>query len=326
VSFVDLIIVNLTDSDGASGLGFSYVLADDGAVSCKAAKLQLDRFVQNKPLVPPQVYWRSIRRSFNRTGLGPNLIGLAAIDVALWDLHAKRMNLPLAAAMGGEARAVEVYGSGGFTAGQAPSAAAESAARYFDLGFGAVKPRVRGDRSDEAVLSAVRTAAGDTGQVMADANEKCDIVSARRLLSAARDNGVLFVEEPLPATSLAGYATLSTMGVSLAAGEHFQQREIFSALIAQKILAVVQPDLAMIGGLTPVLDLCVLAEAMDVVVSPHFLPGLFVHVAAAHAALRWLEDFPLIEPVFEGWPDTKKGRMTPSATPGHGLVLSARFG
>lgn len=100
VSFVDVIVADLIDSEGVSGLGFSYVLAADGALSCQAAKSHLDQFVRGKPIVPPQALWKLICRSFNRTGLGPNLLGLAAIDVAMWDLYSKRMNMPLAAAMG----------------------------------------------------------------------------------------------------------------------------------------------------------------------------------------------------------------------------------
>jgi L-alanine-DL-glutamate epimerase-like enolase superfamily enzyme len=325
VSFVDVIVADLIDSEGVSGLGFSYVLAADGALSCQAAKSHLDQFVRGKPIVPPQALWKLICRSFNRTGLGPNLLGLAAIDVAMWDLYSKRMNMPLAAAMGGEARTIGVYGSGGFTADQSPTEAAENAAMYFEQGFEAVKPRVRGARSDEGVLTAVLSAAGSRGHVMADANERCDLTGARWLLAMARDHGLLFVEEPLPATALSGYYALSKIGVSLAAGEHFQQLETFSLLMSQKILSVIQPDLAMIGGLTPILDLCVLASAMDIVVSPHFLPGLFVHVAAASPALRWLEDFPLIEPMFDGWPEMKDGKVTACETAGHGLSLSARF-
>lgn len=325
VSFVDVIIVDLQDNDGVSGLGFSYVLAADGALSCQAASAQLDRFVRGKQTLPPQAMWKSIYRSFNRSGLGPNLIGLAAIDVAMWDLHAKRMSAPLWAAMGGESRSIDIYGSGGFTAGQPSAEAAENAARYIQAGFKAVKPRMRGDRSDEAVLAAVRSAAGGIGHVMADANEKCDLVSARWLLSMARDHGVLFVEEPLPSTALGGYRSLASAGVNLAAGEHFQQRETFATLIADRVLSIVQPDLAMIGGLTPVLDICILAEAMDVVVSPHFLPGLFAHVGAAYPSLRWLEDFPLLEPLFEGWPKVREGRMGPTEADGHGLTLLPRY-
>ncbi len=326
VSFVDVIVVEVSDSYGGTGLGFSYVLATDGAIAHKAAQDQLDRFVLNQPAIPPQASWRKIFQSFNRTGLGPNLIGLAAIDVALWDLHAKRQGVPLGVAMGGESRLVDVYGSGGYTAGQAPALAAEVTARHLERGFKAVKPRVSGAAADATLLKSVRTALGDKGHLMADANEKCDITRARWLLQVARDQGALFVEEPVASTSLEGYRALTTTGVALAGGEHFQQREIFASLMADRVLSVAQPDLAMIGGLTPVLDICGLADALGVVVSPHFLPGLFVHVAAASPSVKWLEDFPLLEPMFEGWPALlRSGQMQPGTAAGHGLTLSEQY-
>jgi L-alanine-DL-glutamate epimerase-like enolase superfamily enzyme len=135
------------------------------------------------------------------------------------------------------------------------------------------------------------------------------------------------VEEPLPARALEGYRRLSaSAGAAIATGEHLQTRADFLPFVSERIASVIQPDLAMVGGLTPVLELATLAEAFDTIVSPHFLPGLFAHVAAAAPALRWLEEFPLLEPLFEGWPNIDaNGAMTASSTPGHGLSLSERY-
>lgn len=78
----------------------------------------------------------------------------------------------------------------------------------------------------------------------------------------------------------------------------------------------------MTGGLTEILRVARIAEAFGVEVSPHFLPGLFVHVAAAAPNLSWLEDFPLVEPLFEGWPQlSADGLLAPRSVPGHGLSL-----
>jgi L-alanine-DL-glutamate epimerase-like enolase superfamily enzyme len=160
-----------------------------------------------------------------------------------------------------------------------------------------------------------------------DANEKCDAASARWLLAAARDRGVLFVEEPLPATALEGYRALAASGgAAMAAGEHLQGRASFLPFLSERLVGVIQPDLAMAGGLTPILEIAALADAFGAAVSPHFLPGLFVHVAAACPALVWLEEFPLLEPLFEGWPVPRSdGTLVPPDGPGHGLsVLSGR--
>jgi L-alanine-DL-glutamate epimerase-like enolase superfamily enzyme len=81
-----------------------------------------------------------------------------------------------------------------------------------------------------------------------------------------------------------------------------------------------QPDLAAIGGLTPALRTAHLAEATGAEIAPHFLPGLFVHLAAAAPNVTWLEEFPLLEPLFDGWPAVSAdGMMTSRDVPGHGL-------
>jgi L-alanine-DL-glutamate epimerase-like enolase superfamily enzyme len=327
VAAVDVIVVEITDAGGTTGLGFSYVLGGNGGVVFKAAQEQIARFVDGQTLPPPAVLWRRINASFNRTGAGPNLVALAAIDVAAWDLHARQLGLPLGVAMGGELRAVPVYGSGGFNTVQPPEAAAQAAAEQAARGLTAVKPRVKGMPSDAAVLAAVRKAIPSHVQIMADANEKCDVTQALRLMALAREHGLLFVEEPLPAYAIEGYRRLAaTSGVAIATGEHLQTRTSFLPFMAERIASVIQPDLAMVGGLTPVLEIATLAESFDAIMSPHFLPGLFAHVAAAAPALRWLEEFPLLEPLFEGWPGIDaNGAMIASSAPGHGLALSERY-
>jgi L-alanine-DL-glutamate epimerase-like enolase superfamily enzyme len=326
VAAVDVIVVELTDQDGAQGLGFTYVLGGNGGVVFKAAQEQVARFVDGQTLPPPAALWRRIAASFNRTGFGPNLVALGAIDVAAWDLFARKLKQPLGVAMGGELRAVPVYGSGGFNTVQPPEKAAEVAAEQASRGLAAVKPRVKGTRSDAQVIAAVRNAIPSHVQVMADANEKCDLPQALWLMALARDEGLLFVEEPLPAYALEGYRRLTASGAAIATGEHLQTRASFLPFLSERIASAIQPDLAMVGGLTPVLELSTLAESFDAIVSPHFLPGLFAHVAAAAPAIRWLEEFPLLEPLFEGWPAiSRDGTMIASSSPGHGLALTGPF-
>ncbi len=325
VAVVDVVIVDLEDGDGTRGLGFSYVLGGGGDAALLLARQQLDRHLLAQPVAAPQAVWRRVARGFNRSGLGPNLIALAAIDVAMWDLHARRHRVSLAEALGGAARAVPVYGSSGFDPTQSPAAAAEVALSLVERGHQAVKPRVGGARRDAEVLAAVRRAVPGHVHVMADANEKCDLPTALWLLAVARDQEVLFVEEPLPAASLDGYRTLAKHGgAAVATGEHLQGLGAFVPFAAEGLAGVLQPDLAMAGGLTPILHIAALCEAFGVSVSPHFLPGLFVHLAAASSAVAWLEDFPLLEPLFEGWPVmAADGTLAPGTAAGHGLSLHA---
>ena len=76
----------------------------------------------------------------------------------------------------------------------------------------------------------------------------------------------------------------------------------------------------MMGGITECLRVAQLAEHFGMVVSPHFLPALFSHLAAAAPAVRWLEDFPLLEPLFVDLAEIDdSGAMTPPETPGRGM-------
>src|SRR3981081_3587313 len=163
VGLVDVIVVELADADGTSGLGFSYVLGGGGGLALMAVRDQLARFGADQPAIPPRALWKKIQRTFNRSGFGPNLIGLAALDTAAWDLHARRAGVPLGVAMGGEPRFVPVYGSGGFNTDQSAAEAADVATGHLARGLRGVKPRVAGVPKDTKVLTAARHAVGDGG-------------------------------------------------------------------------------------------------------------------------------------------------------------------
>lgn len=324
VGMVDVISATLTDDDGAEGFGFSYVIGGGGEVPAATAASLAERFLLGRPVPAPRIAWRRMAASFNRSGPGPNMVGLAALDVALWDLVAKRAGLPLAVALGGEPRAVPVYASGGFRPGEAPGSAAEAAVRAAQRGYRGVKPRVNCELADEKLIERVAGMLPPGVDLMLDANEKGDLTRAPRLLAAAAANGALFVEEPLPAHLLPAWRALRTTArCALAGGEHLQTLGEMLPFLSDGLLAVAQPDLAMMGGVTPCLAICEVAAAFGIAVSPHFLPGLFVHLAAAAPAVTWLEDLPLIEPMFAGWPEmTRSGLLSPRDAPGHGLSLA----
>ncbi|MCX7684324.1 MAG: hypothetical protein N2Z67_03510 [Acetobacteraceae bacterium] len=324
VATVDVIAATLTDADGAEGLGFSYVIGGGGEAAAAIAASLAERFLAGRPVPAPRIAWRRMAASFNRSGPGPNLVALAALDVALWDLAARRAGVPLAVALGGEARAVPVYASGGFRPGESPGAAAETAVRAAGRGYRGVKPRVNAERQDEKLIERVAGILPPGVELMLDANEKGDLARAPRLLAAAAAHGALFVEEPLPAHLLPAWRSLRAGApCALAGGEHLQTMAEVLPFLSEGLVGVVQPDLAMMGGLSPCLAVAEVAAAFGIAVSPHFLPGLFVHLAAAAPAVTWLEDLPLIEPVFVGWPEmTKDGLLSPREAPGHGLSLA----
>lgn len=325
ITAVDVIVVDLEDDEGWTGTGFSYVLGGGGRVVTMAARDMLERFVSGHDIVPPQALWRRLAGSLNRLGRGTGYLAIAAIDVAMWDLHAKRQGVPLATAMGGIARRLPVYGSGGFGPTQDPDDAANRALDYADMGCSAVKLRVAGAPGDVERIREVAEALPDGVDIMADANEKCDLARAQWLVNVLADVNALWLEEPLPAHDTNGFAMLArTSPVPIATGEHHQGAVDLAPLMAERAVSIVQPDLAMMGGLTECLRVAQLAEHYGLVVAPHFLPALFIHLAAAAPAVRWMEDFPLLEPLFaDPVSMDADGMIAPPDGPGHGLVWAA---
>lgn len=324
VAEVDVITCDLIADDGVEGFGFSYAIGGRGAAAVKALDLIGREIVLNSPVEHPEVTWRRMKAACNRTGRGPNFVGLAALDVALWDLHAKRLGLPLGVAMGGALRPVPIYGSGGYHPNQGKEAISEQVQRHRKQGFKAVKLRLSGRPEDITSIEAARSSMGQDQWLMADMNEKGSLTTARALTAAVLANGGLFVEEPLPAHDIEGYRSLAwAYPGAIATGEHLQGCEAALPYLKDGLCGVIQPDLAMMGGLTETLRLSRVAEALGVEVMPHFLPGLFAHVAAAAPNVTWLEDFPLLEPLLDGVPEVdSNGMLTAGAAPGHGLSLS----
>ena len=322
ITAVDVVVVDIEASDGTAGTGFSYVLGGGGRTVRLAAQDLLDRFVADQDIVPPQALWRRLAGSLNRLGRGVGYLAIAAIDVAMWDLHAKRLGQPLYAALGGVPRTLPVYGSGGFGPTQDPDAAVARALEYADMGCTAVKLRVAGAPADLPRIQAVAEALPDGIDIMADANEKCDLARAQWLVNVLADVNALWIEEPLPAHDANGFATLAqNCPVPIATGEHHQGAVELTPLMEARAVSVLQPDLAMMGGITESLRLAHIAEHYNLVVSPHFLPALFIHVAGAAPSIRWMEDFPLLEPLFDSPVSMDAdGNIAPPDTPGHGIV------
>lgn len=326
VTEIDVIVCDLLAQGGLEGFGFSYAIGGRGGAAAQAARVLADEIVMGARLDHPEAMWWRLRAACNRTGRGPNFVGLAAVDLALWDLHARRLDLPLGAAMGGSRRAVSGYGSGGYRPRQAAAEIVDQVARHRAAGFAMVKLRLSGLPEDIPTLETVGSNLPDGMRFMVDMNEKGTIISARTLMRAASAHGALFVEEPLPAHDVEGYRMLARAFPGLTAtGEHLQGADATLPYLKEGLCSVIQPDLAMMGGMTECLRLARAAELFGIEVMPHFLPSLFVHLAAASPSVTLLEDFPLLEPIFDGAPQFDDGVMTPAMVAGHGLSLKSEF-
>ena len=231
------------------------------------------------------------------------------LDLALWDLVGKILRQPCWKLLGGLARRVRAYASSATL--RDPAAQAEAAERYLAQGFGAMKLRFhRGDwRDDVAALAAVRARVGDKLELLVDCNQGWRMSwdtepawSFKDALTVARELELLkvyWMEEPLHRADHAGMRALrAATDVRIAGGEMTRQVHELRDLITAGSVDVLQPDAALVGGITGLKRIAVLAQEHHLVFTPHTWTNGMGVTANAHL-VAGLCDAPYFEYPFD---------------------------
>lgn len=207
---------------------------------------------------------------------GPIAQLLAGLDIAMWDLHAKRENQPLWRLLGGKSNRVAVYASG-LNPTRPEILASEKAAEghhafKLKVGFGAER--------DVTNLSNLRRSLGDEVTLMVDANQAWTLDEAVEMSKLLSPLNPIWLEEPIAANEpLERWRTLAGRSpIPLAAGENLRDMD-FDRYLASGALKVIQPDVAKWGGFSRCTALAAQAEAADAWLCPHWL-GAGVGLAA----------------------------------------------
>lgn len=319
ITHADMIVVDLETDQGLWARGFGCVIGASGEVPLEAARRLIAAEVAGRPLGHPEAFSRRMRRAVARYGLGLVSPGMAAADLALWDLYGKALGVPAGVAMGGEARPVPVYRSFEFGLEREEVLALTDAA--FADGLGAVKLHSYPTVEDEAIIGAVAERVAGRGRFMVDSTQRCTLLQASRLAEVIAEAGGLWFEEPVPASEIGAYEQLArTSRVAIATGENLRGLAEAQLFFTRGLCRVIQPDFFKMGGMSECLRVARAAEAFGIDVAPHFMPLLGVHLAAAAPNAVWLEELPLIEAVLGGVPPyDAEGRLAMSDAPGLGL-------
>jgi L-alanine-DL-glutamate epimerase-like enolase superfamily enzyme len=211
---------------------------------------------------------------------GPIANCIGAIDIALWDLAARRAGQPLWRYLGGASPRIRVYGSG-----LNPDDPGTIAAAHLALGYRAFKLKVGfGEARDLANLALLRAMLPRGSELMVDANQAWNLETAQHMAECMAEFNLRWLEEPLRADrpwsewqQLAGRSP-----IPLAAGENLAGGAQFEAALAARALATVQPDMAKWGGFSGVLPIAKKIQAAGACYCPHYLAGGIGLLASAH--------------------------------------------
>ena len=257
---------------------------------------------------------------------------LSAVDVALWDLKARLLGVPLHRLLGAVRDAVPVYGSGGFTTYDPGRLRAQLAGWAIVQRIPRVKIKIGeswGERSrrDLARIAQARAAVGPEVELFVDANGAYTAKQAVRTLQAVADCDVRWFEEPVSSDDLDGLRRVrEAVPADVAAGEYGSDLTYFERMCAAGAVDCLQADASRCGGITEWLRAAAVAAAHHLEISGHCAPHLHVHAAAAVPNLRhleWFHDHVRIEDMFfDGTLDPTGGAVAPDpVAPGNGLTV-----
>ena len=324
---VVLLFAEIATEQGHTGVGFGYSKRAGGPAQYAHAKEVAEGLIGEDPNDIAKVYDKLLwaGASVGRSGVATQ--ALAAIDVALWDLKAKRAGLPLAKLLGAHRDSVRTYNTSGGFLNASLEEVKDRATRSLEEGIGGIKIKVGLPDSAEDLrrVAGVREHIGADVPLMVDANQQWDRATALRMGRRLEEFDLAWIEEPLDAYDAEGHAQLAAaLDTPIATGEMLASVAEHVRLIESGACDIIQPDAPRVGGITPFLRLAALADQRGLGLAPHFAMEIHLHLAAAYPREPWVEHFDWLDPLFEERLETRGGRMLVPDRPGLGVTLSGQ--
>jgi L-alanine-DL-glutamate epimerase-like enolase superfamily enzyme len=305
-----LIVTVEADGSAETGVGYVYAGTSGGSLLKGATSTLLAPILVGQDSSAILDLWERMYQETLLVGRRGLIIrAMSAVDIALWDLAAKRVGVPLTVLLGGSARSVPAYASGGYyrpKAGAWDKAVAEEIRQNQSLGFGDHKIKVGGlsIKEDAARVKAAVEAMGPDGRLALDANNAYRSVSEAMLAirafeKAAGDLGLWWIEEPLSPDDIEGHSQIARMvETPIATGELLQTRWEFRQLIESQAADIIQPDAGVLGGISEWMRVVRFAETFAIPIAPHWHANLHAHLAAASQNCLAVEYFLLEKDIY----------------------------
>jgi L-alanine-DL-glutamate epimerase-like enolase superfamily enzyme len=254
-------------------------------------------------------------------------LALSALDIALWDIRAKSVDLPLWKLLGGARERVPTYASGALMRGLSLDRVVRAAATLKERGWremktqlalpGATTPAIEVDR-----MKRIREAIGPDIKLMCDINQRWRPEQAIDIGRRVEDAGVglFWLEDVTTADDFPGLARISdALTTPVAGGEYVWGIVPFRHMMEQRSVDIPMIDLVRVGGITQWLKVAGMAEAFNLPVVSHLIPEVHVHLIGAVPNGLTVEYMPWLRPLFKQVPEQQDGELVMPTAPGLGL-------
>ena len=278
----------------------------------------------------PAAYQKMLHAIRNLGRPGITAAAISAVDVALWDLKARLLHLPLLRLLGAARDAIPAYGSGGFTS-YSDQQLRDQLGGWARAGFSMVKMKIgREPERDPQRVRCAREAIGDRAALFVDANGAYSRKQALALAHQFKDAfDVRWFEEPVSSDDLEGLRLIrdrGPAGMDIAAGEYGYDQFYFRRMLDAQAVDVLQADATRCGGVTGFLNVDAQCVARPIPLSAHTAPSIHLHLCCAARSAKHLEyfhDHERIESLFfDGYIKPQNGALRPDLSrPGLGLLL-----
>lgn len=315
-------------ADECAGMGWTY----SGAAAGVVVEDNLASTLRGRDPMDIAGAWLAMHRACRNIGSkGLAMQAVSAVDIALWDLKARLLEVPLAALMGQVRQTVPIYGSGGFVT-SSHAEIAQDVTRWKAAGCTRMKIKIGKDYGadpdwDVDRVCRLRERAGPEVELMVDANGAYTVGQAKRIGADLDRLGVRWFEEPVSSDDKAGLAEVrAAVDADVAAGEYISDSYEAEAMV--HVVSCLQLDTTRCGGYTGFLRGAAVAAAHNREVSGHCAPALHAPVAAAVPNLRhveWFTDHVRLEPLLiDGLPEVSGGSLhVTEHAAGHGMTVAA---
>ncbi len=286
----------------------------------------LEKIKGENPFDVERIWDRMYRYNRKPVAKGDYIRVIGSVDMAVWDIIGKALNLPVYKVLGGFRKKIRVYAAGGYyQEGKSIDDLVGEMEGYVAEGFCAVKMKVGGAPFNEDVdrVKAVREALGPDIDLLVDANNKWTAYEAIRFGRAIEKYHPYWFEEPVEPDDFVGCAEVKqALDIPVVAGENEFTRWGCRDLLQSGSADILNLDTVDAGGITEYRKIAALASAFHVPVAPHGSPHMAIHLLASTPNALIMETYPGVEsqynPVLPLYP-VKDGYVTVPETPGLGI-------